>query len=153
MTYVNASGAVQTKAEIIAAATEQDPETVYEIGADVYQRITFDGGGFEKGTKLLFHDGQMVKESDINALFKTATATAITPATGAAAGGTAVAITGTNLSGCEGVTFDGVAATSVVVVSNERITCVTPAHAAGAVTVVIKDDAGDLTKAAFYTFV
>lgn len=152
MTFTNANGAVQTKAEIIAAATEQDPETVYEIGEDVYQRITFDGGKFEGGTKLLFHEGQMVKESDINALFVTATATAISPATGPAAGGTAVAITGTNLAGCEGVTFDGVAATSVVVVSNERITCVTPAHAAGAVTVVIKDDAGDVTKAAFFTY-
>lgn len=153
MSYTDADGNILTKAEIIAAATAQSSETVYKIGADVHQKFTFDGSSqFEGGAKLLFHEDQLVKASDIDALFKTATADSISPATGLAAGGTNVTINGTNLAGCEGVVFGGVAATNVKVVSNERITCTTPAHAAGAVAVVIKDDAGDVTKNAFYTY-
>ena len=48
---------------------------------------------------------------------------------GPASGGTAVTITGTGFYGATGVTFGGSAATSVAVVSDTSITCVTPAHA------------------------
>lgn len=64
----------------------------------------------------------------------------ISPTSGPAAGGTAVTITGTganNFVGPGTVTFGGTAATNVVVVNSNTITCTTPAHAAGAVTVVV----------------
>lgn len=67
--------------------------------------------------------------------------TGIVPNTGPAAGGTAITdLQGTgflNDPGPPAVTFDGVPATGVVWVSATRITCVTPAHAAGAVDVVV----------------
>ncbi len=63
---------------------------------------------------------------------------AVTPSTGTFAGGTAI----TNLAGTgflfgAVVTFDGVAATSVVVVSALKITCVAPAGAAGTADIVV----------------
>lgn len=70
------------------------------------------------------------------------TCTSVTADTGPAAGGTAVTVAGTGFTNATSVKFGGVAATSVVIVSDISITCVTPAHAAGAVDVVV--DAGTL---------
>jgi hypothetical protein len=67
----------------------------------------------------------------------TVAVTAITPNTGRIGGGLAVTITGSGFTGSASVTFDGVAATSVVVVSTTTITCVTPAGEAGVVNVVV----------------
>lgn len=61
------------------------------------------------------------------------TVTAITPVSGDAAGGTAITdLAGTDFRPGATVAIDGVACTSVVVVSRTQITCVTGAHAAGA---------------------
>lgn len=59
--------------------------------------------------------------------------TSLSPNFGAAAGGTAVTIHGTNFRGSPSVTFGGVAATSVVVVNRTTITCVAPALASGSI--------------------
>lgn len=61
--------------------------------------------------------------------------TSVTPNSGPAAGGTTVTITGTDFTGATAVQFDGTAATSYTVDSNTQITAVTPAHAAGLVSV------------------
>jgi hypothetical protein len=63
--------------------------------------------------------------------------TAVTPNTGLTTGGTTVTITGTGFSYDTAVTFGGSAATSVVVSGSTSVTCVTPAHAAGAVNIVV----------------
>lgn len=76
----------------------------------------------------------------------------LNPATGAAAGGTAVTITGEDFTGATGVTFGGTAATSVVVVSDTSITCVTPAKTAGAYDVVVTTPAGSDTLTNGYTY-
>lgn len=55
----------------------------------------------------------------------------LSPDSGPAAGGTSVTIQGTSFQSGASVTFGGIAATSVVVVSPTQITCVTPALAAG----------------------
>lgn len=154
MSFYDANGnGPLTKTQMLALASSQSQETVYLFNSDVHQRFTPDGAGFESSSKLLFHEGQTVKQSDIDALFATATVTTISPNSGVAAGGTNVTITGTNLAGCSGVTFGGSAATNFKVVSNTRITCTTPAHATGAVAVVTKDDAGDVTTASGFTYV
>lgn len=54
--------------------------------------------------------------------------TIVTPNTGPAAGGTAVTITGSNFKSGATVTFGGMAASNVVFVSSNQITCITPAH-------------------------
>lgn len=65
------------------------------------------------------------------------TVTAIAPATGTSAGGTAVTITGTGFGGATSATIGGNAVTSFTVVSNTSITGVTAAHAVGATDVVV----------------
>lgn len=153
MAFTDADGNNLTETELRALTSEVTTETVYEFTADVYQTFTEDGASkFEGGKKLAFHDGQRVKESDIDALFKTATIDTITPATGPAVGGTNVVITGTDFSGAEGVTFGGTAATNFKVVSNTRITCTTPAKSAGAYNVVVQDDAGNVTETNGFTY-
>ena len=61
----------------------------------------------------------------------------IEPAEGPAAGGTAVTIKGSGFGIGATVTFDGVSATSVVVVSQYEITCDSPAHAIGTGNVIV----------------
>jgi hypothetical protein len=56
---------------------------------------------------------------------------------GALAGGTAVTITGSGFLAGPAVTFGGTACTAIIFVSSTSITCTTPAHAAGAVNVVV----------------
>ena len=77
----------------------------------------------------------------------------ISPTGGPAAGGTAVTITGTNFVAGATVTFGGAAATNVSVVSATSITADTPAHAAGAVDVVVTNpDLQSGTLADGYTY-
>ncbi len=86
------------------------------------------------------------------------TVTSAAPTAGAgtipAAGGTAVTILGTKFQLGATVLFDTTPATSVVVVDQNTITCVSPAHAAGAVTVSVTNlDAQVGTKATAITYV
>src|SRR4029434_1881463 len=65
----------------------------------------------------------------------------VSPAFGAPAGGTRVAITGANFTETADttVTFDGVPATNVNVISGITILATAPPHAAGAVNVVVNN--------------
>jgi hypothetical protein len=63
--------------------------------------------------------------------------TTITPNHGLTAGGVAVTIEGSGFGDDATVTFGGSAATSVVVHNQFKITCVSPAHAAGSTAVVV----------------
>lgn len=65
------------------------------------------------------------------------TVASLTPNTGVLTGGTAVTITGTGFLTGAIVTFGGTQATGVTVVNGTTITAATPAHAAGAVNVVV----------------
>ncbi|MGJ4844988.1 IPT/TIG domain-containing protein [Leifsonia sp. Le1] len=68
--------------------------------------------------------------------------TSLTPTHGPEAGGTVVTITGTGFTGATGVTFDGTAGTAFTVVNDTTITVTTPAHAPGAVGVVVTGAGG-----------
>lgn len=81
-----------------------------------------------------------------------ATLTALSPSSGTASGGVGVTLTGTGFTGATSVTFDGVPATSVNVVNATTITAVTPAHAAGAVNVVVITPGGAAQLAGGYTY-
>ncbi len=61
----------------------------------------------------------------------------LTPATGVAAGGLPVTITGTGFQYGATVLFGATAATAVVVVNETTITCTSPAHIAGTVSVIV----------------
>lgn len=81
-----------------------------------------------------------------------ATLTTVAPTTGVAAGNTAVTLTGTGFTGATGATFGGSAGTTFVVVSATSITVRTPAHAVGAVTVVVLSPNGNATKTTGFTY-
>jgi hypothetical protein len=81
------------------------------------------------------------------------TVTGVSPASGPAAGGTGVTITGTNLTGATVVKFDGIAATGVTVVSATSITATTPADAAGAADVAVTTAGGTGTKMSAFTYI
>lgn len=80
------------------------------------------------------------------------TITSLNPATGAAAGGTAVTITGTGFTGATGVTFGGTAGTSFSVTNATTIAVTTPAGSAGAVDVVVQSPNGNATKTGAFTY-
>lgn len=80
------------------------------------------------------------------------TVTAISPVSGPIAGGTAVTITGTNFTGASNITIGGVTPTAVTVVSATSITATTPAHAAGAVDVVVTTPVGTGTGRNLFTY-
>jgi large repetitive protein len=69
------------------------------------------------------------------------TVTAVSPASGPAAGGTLVTITGTNFTGATSVSFGGAAATSFTVISATSITAISPAGT-GTVDVVVTTPSG-----------
>jgi hypothetical protein len=78
--------------------------------------------------------------------------TAVAPKTGPVAGGNTVTLTGKNFDATDTVTFDGIAATNLTLVSTTAITVVAPAHAAGAVTVTVTSDSEQATLANGYTY-
>ena len=155
MTLRDAAGNVLNKTELTGKTT-QAPAVAQDriFSENIYETYSLSGEGdrFQSGKRLKYRAGQRVTQAEFDALYKAATVATITPATGLAAGGTNVTIKGTNLAGVEGVTFGGVAATNVKVVDDSTVTCTTPAHAAGAVTVVVQDDNADVTKPTFYTY-
>ena len=71
------------------------------------------------------------------------TVTAINSASGSINGGTNVTITGTRFASRATVSFGGVAATNIVVVSETQITATTPPHSPGTVSVVVTNRNGD----------
>ncbi len=82
------------------------------------------------------------------------TVSGVSPASGTTAGGTPVTITGTGFLAGATVAFGTTAATSVTVVSSTTITATPPAHAAGAVNVVVTNTdgrSGPLTNGYTYT--
>ena len=78
--------------------------------------------------------------------------TSVSPSTGSTAGGTAITLTGTNLTGASGVTVGGVAATQVVVVSATSITAVTPAGT-GAKPIFVTTPGGTTTQEVNFNYV
>jgi hypothetical protein len=77
----------------------------------------------------------------------------ISPLYGPTSGGTLVTILGTNFTPAAGVTFGGTAATSINYVNSGELQAVTPAHAAGAVSVVVTTTSGSATAAQAFTYV
>lgn len=76
----------------------------------------------------------------------------VSPSSGPASGGTGVMLTGSGFTGATSLTFGGTAATNLNVVSSTSVTAVTPAHATGAVDVVITTPSGSATKTNGFTY-
>ncbi|MBB5752874.1 IPT/TIG domain-containing protein [Prosthecomicrobium pneumaticum] len=76
----------------------------------------------------------------------------LSPTTGPTTGGTSVTLTGTGFTGATEVTFGGTAATDLSVTNDTTLTVKTPAHAAGAVDVVVTTGDGSDTLASGFTY-
>jgi uncharacterized delta-60 repeat protein len=86
-------------------------------------------------------------------LFLPPTLSSITPTSGGVLGSTSVTISGTNLTGATAVSFGGTSATTFSVINATTLTATAPAHAAGAVSVVVTAPGGSNTANALYTYV
>ena len=80
------------------------------------------------------------------------TLTSVSPSTGPSAGGTAVTLTGSRLTGTTGVDFGGMPVTSVTVNSDTSLTVTTPAHIGGAVDVSVNTPAGKVKLPGGFTY-
>jgi len=81
------------------------------------------------------------------------TYTSVSPTSANTAGGTSLTINGTGFQSSPTVTVGGAAATTIVRMSAYKITCVAPAHAAGAVAIVVTNpDGQSVTAAAAVTY-
>lgn len=135
-----------------------DADPWVEVLEDLTQRSEFEGGSAataataDDKTQLAFKAGQVVRESELLNMMTDAEIDSITPATGAAAGGTAVVIKGSGFDGATGVTFGGTAGTSFSVVDPTEIHVTTPAKTAGTYNVVVSDDAGAVTKVGGFVY-
>jgi hypothetical protein len=130
--------------------------TTYTLTDDVYEEYAVEGEATAfsdpEGYRMKYPRGTQLTQAQVDAMYAAATVGTLTPATGLAAGGTAVVITGTNFTLGSTVTFGGTAATSVVVTSPTRLTCVTPAKTAGTYNVVVTTDSGAATKTNGYVY-
>lgn len=153
MTVKNAGGTTVAKGSFPATSVP-DPNPRVTLTEDLYETFDLPGTppGSGGGRRLVGRAGTQMTAKARDGLYPTATIASVAPATGDDAGGTAVVITGTNLTGATGVTFGGAAGTSFSVVSPTRINVTTPAHAAGVVDVVVADDAGNATKTGGFTY-
>ncbi|MYW67142.1 hypothetical protein GTY65_24185 [Streptomyces sp. SID8379] len=141
-----------TKAAFPAAAVTDPPKRITE---NIYQTEPYGpGDGRPEGSRrhLLYEAGDVVPQSVIDRLFTAATIATTSPATGPAAGGTLVTITGTALDGVSAVNFGSTAGTSLQIKSATQLTVKAPAGSAGAVNVVLVDDAGNITKSGGFTY-
>jgi beta-mannanase len=68
--------------------------------------------------------------------------TGVLPNSGSSSGGTSVTVTGTGFTGATKVTFAGSAGTNLTVVNDSTINVISPAHAIGAVNVVVTTPTG-----------
>lgn len=154
MTIRKANQTAITKTQLLALTTTVvDPPAILTVTEEIYIDYTSTDGAFEKHQALLFVPGQRIETATIDGLFGTPDITSIAPVTGPAAGGTPVVIRGTRFSGATACAIGGVATTAFRVVDDSTITCVTGAHAAGAVNVVVTDDSATVTETAAYTYV
>jgi len=94
----------------------------------------------------------MVGELIVNAAPTPPAITSFTPRTGPAAGGTVVAISGSNFQNGAAVRFGDASAVSVTVNNSSSINAISPAQAAGDVTITVSNPDGQTATAGTFTY-
>lgn len=153
MTLVKGDGTPIAKAPggtVLQAVSDPDPKL--KVLINVYDAGVPDGTKYPAArTQLAFHSGQIIRTSAWNERFPLPEVESVTPSTGLEAGGTAVTIVGKNFTPATTVKFAAASATSVVVLTPTKLTCVTPAGT-GAVAVEATTSAGAGSKASAFTY-
>lgn len=138
----------------VTTGTVADPEVV--VNEDLYRQRTYpnaDDQSQHGGEKTVFcKAGAIMRQSQLDALFKTVIDTPLSPASGPFGGGTVVTVAGQNVDGISAVTINGVAATALTAVTPQEFQFTTPnMAAAGTYDVVLTADDGDHTIAGGFT--
>jgi hypothetical protein len=120
---VSIGGSTCTSPVVVSSTTITCTTPAHAAGA---QSVTVTNGDTQSGSLALGFTYQVAP-----------TVTSVSANTGTLAGGTTVTIVGSGFASGASVDFGGSSATSVTVNSATSITCVTPVHAAGAVTVTV----------------
>lgn len=155
MGLLTASGTRLNQAGFTSRTTAVTGDPEFTVNEDIYEEHVYPGesGTFPPdGRKLRFAAGSRVRQSQIDALFADPTIATVAPATGPAAGGTTITITGTNFSPDATVTVGGTAATAVQPLSATQVRCTTPPGTAGAKNVVVTSSGGTATSTGGYTY-
>jgi hypothetical protein len=154
MALVKADGTLLSQTPggtVLEDVTETDPKI--RVLVNVYEKTPYDGVDYPtQMEQLRFRAGQIIRQSEWDAEFVDPTITSVSPATGAAAGGTTVTILGTGFSTGTTVAFGGTAGTSVSVKNAGKLTVVTPAKTAGEYDVTVTTAAGTATETDGFTY-
>ena len=118
--------------------------------ADIYHTFT-SAGSYNISLTAINAWGSHTAYREIT-VFPALTVSSMSPANGTIAGGTSVTIIGTNLVGASAATFGGTAATGVSVINATAVSAITPAHAAGAINVLVTTPNGTATGTNAYTY-
>ena len=113
-----------------------------EDGLSIDQIVLSPGTYLHNSPGALKNDNTILPSSDGSPPAQAPTVTSVSPTSGTTAGGTSVSISGTNFVSGATVAFGGTTATNVNVGSSTTITATAPAHAAGAVNVVVTNPNG-----------
>jgi len=142
-----------------AAGTSFTPRIITPHDSDLAEDRIVTSSGTYNATATLTSSGSWIMQM---ATFKAngssggsgsaPTISSVSPSSGSTSGGTAVTITGSNFISGTTVTFGGTAATNVKIVSSTSMTAMTPAHAAGAVNVVVSNTNGSNTLTNGFTY-
>lgn len=144
--------------------TVSDADPLLQVQIDVYRETPYAGVGYPtQERQLAFRAGQQVRTSVWNAEFTAPTISTITPSSISHTAGGNTTIKGPGVDGSgkviggfsldATVTVGGAAATSVVVVDPNTITCHVPtAASAGAADVVVTQSSGTVTKTGGITY-
>lgn len=136
---------------VLEAVTDPDPRV--KVLVAVYKESPIDGSDYPtQRRQLWFRVGQVIRQSEWDREFPAPTIRTVSPATGPAAGGTVITITGTWFTTGTTVTVGGTAATAIDVDTDMKLKCTTPAKAAGAYDVVVTTAAGAATKTGGFTY-
>ncbi|MBI3819186.1 MAG: IPT/TIG domain-containing protein [Planctomycetes bacterium] len=131
-----------------------DTATTFTLGYAAGNNLTITpGAGAAAGLyDVMLHDTASGEDilycGSIEVMPPVQTINNVAPVSGTTAGGTAVTITGTNFSGTPLVVFGDALGTSVNVNSATQITVTSPAHASGAVDIVIINSGGEEARSA-----
>ncbi|MEU4703363.1 IPT/TIG domain-containing protein [Nonomuraea dietziae] len=141
-----------TAATLVTAVPVPDP--LVRVTEHLWEGVRAEGTTFPPARlRLKYRKDQVIPRSLLlEACFPAPTVSAVSPATGPAAGNTLTTVKGTNFTVGSTVTFGGTAATSVTVVNETTITCRTPAKAAGASDVAVTNDSATATKTGAFTY-
>jgi hypothetical protein len=96
--------------------------------------------------------GSNITNVDVSCFSNVPSVTGVAPTSGSSSGNTVVTITGDNFTGVTGVSFDGIPASGLNVMSDTVLTVATPAHAQGVVDIVITGPAGSATLSNGFTY-